>query len=161
MPLDLPASPRAKVFRVLVATLRADPTLARALRKDGIRAWEGSPIDALPFGVEHAPSIRLTPATGPDTFSTPDSMKGALVINCEMVARGSNVDDLLNLWWAVCLALYPPDKADRNALALRLQNAGARSGLPMFTQPAFDPQPDGVYLAGQAQISIDVESRFN
>lgn len=161
MALDLPQSPRCKVFREVCSILRADPVIARTIRKGAFRCWEGAPNDSVKFTIEHAPAIRLTPTTGPDDFATPDSMKGALLVNCEILVSGNNADDLLNLWWAVCMALYPADLDARNALCLRLQNAGARSGLVLFSQPAFDPKPDGIFFAGTAQMRIDVESRFN
>lgn len=161
MPLQLLSAPRTKVFREIVSILRADPVISRTIRKDCLRAWEGAQADAKNFSVEHAPAMRLTPGTGGDDFATPDSMKGALLINYEILIRGTNADDLFNLWWAMCLALYPADPIARSQLALRLQNAGARSGLVLFTQPAFDPDPDGVFIAGIGQMKIDVESRFN
>ena len=40
--------------------------------------------------------------------------------------------------------------------------AGRRaSGLVFFTQPAFDPGPDGVFFAGQGQLKIEVQSPIN
>lgn len=159
--LELPDSPRKKVFRAIVDVLRTNPAIERVIRKGAFRAWEGTPTDAQPFSIEHAPAIRLTPATNADSFATPDSMKGALLINCEILLKGSNVDDLFDLWWAICKALYPADRDERSRLATRLQNAGARSGLAEFSQPAFDPQPDGALLAGQGQIRIEIQSLFN
>lgn len=159
--LDVPASPRTRVFRELVAILREDPLLSRVIRKDALRTWDGSPLDAKDFTIEHAPALRLTPVTSGDDFATPDSMKGGLLINCEILLRGTRVDDLADFWWAVCKAVYPDDLLTRNAIALRLQNAGARSGLVLFSQPAMDPDPDGVFVMGMAQIKIDIESRFN
>ena len=41
------------------------------------------------------------------------------------------------------------------------QTAGARSGLVLFSQPAFDPGPDGVFFAGQGQIKIEIQSQLN
>ena len=37
----------------------------------------------------------------------------------------------------------------------------AGSGLVFFTQPAFDPGPDGVFFAGQGQLKIEVQSPIN
>ena len=43
----------------------------------------------------------------------------------------------------------------------RSRTAGARSGLVLFSQPAFDPGPDGVFFTGQGQIKIEIQSQLN
>lgn len=161
MALALPQSPRVKVFREIVSILRSDPTLCRVIRKDCLRAWSGDVADAKAFSIEHAPALRLTPATTGDQFVTPDSMAGDLLINCEILLRGNDADDLFNFWWAICRAIYPTDPIQRSQIALQLQNAGARSGLVLFSQPAFDPDPDGVFFAGMGQMKIAIEAVYN
>ena len=54
-------------------------------------------------------------------------------------------------------AVEPPARP----IILTLQTAGARSGLVLFSQPAFDPGPDGVFFAGQGQIKIEIQSQIN
>ncbi|MGZ3386158.1 MAG: hypothetical protein ACXVB2_21175 [Isosphaeraceae bacterium] len=56
---------------------------------------------------------------------------------------------------------YPSVLTARQANILTLQNAGARSGLVLFSQPALDPGPDGVFFAGQGQIKIEIQSQIN
>ena len=98
--------------------------------------------------------------TGED-FRTPDTMAGDLLINCEILVRGCCCDDLTNFWWMVTRCFYPTALGARNANILTLQAAGARSGLVLFSQPAFDPGPDGVFMAGQGQIKIEIQSQLN
>ena len=31
----------------------------------------------------------------------------------------------------------------------------------LFSQPAFDPAPDGVFFTGQGQIKIEIQSQLN
>jgi hypothetical protein len=61
----------------------------------------------------------------------------------------------------VTRCFYPTALAARNANIQTLQAAGARSGLVLFSQPAFDPGPDGVWLAGQGQLKVEIQSQLN
>ena len=96
-----------------------------------------------------------------EEFKTPDTMAGDLLINCEVIIRGCCCDDLTNFWWMLTRCFYPKLIGDRNAVIQTLQTAGARSGLVLFSQPAFDPGPDGVSFAGYGQIKIEIQSQLN
>ena len=160
--LDLPTSPRAAVFRAMEQIVRENTIFQRIVKSDNFRTWQGHPRDSKPFDLSHAPAIRWTPANTGESFRTPDTMAGDLLINCEIIIRGSCCDDLTNFWWMVTRCFYPPGVvATRNAIIQTLQTAGARSGLVLFTQPAFDPGPDGVFLAGQGQLRIEIQSQLN
>ena len=84
-----------------------------------------------------------------EEFKTPDTMAGDLLINCEVMIRGccSRPDELLV---DADPLLLSGRARRRNANIQTLQAAGARSGLVLFSQPAFDPGPDGVFFAGRA-----------
>ena len=66
--------------------------------------------------------LRWTPMNTGEEFKTPDTMAGDLLINCEIVIRGSCCDDLTNFWWMLTRCFYPkliggpepghPDAAD-------------------------------------------------
>jgi len=158
--LDLNTAPRTSVFRAVVRLIRNDATIKRIVRPTSIRAWEGLPQDAAPFNTEIAPAIRFTPITGPDTFWSPGSMKGDLFLQVEMLVMGTNVDDLLNLWWAICRAIYPAAQSSINANVQALQQAGAYDGLVTFTAPAFDPEPKDNFFYGTGQMRIAVNNQF-
>ncbi len=96
-----------------------------------------------------------------EEFKTPDTMAGDLLINCEVLIKGTNCSDLTNFWWMLTRCFYPPVLAARNANIQTLQAAGARSGLVLFSQPAFDPGPDGVFFAGQGQLKVEIQSQLN
>ena len=106
--------------------------------------------------------MRWTPMNTGEEFKTPDTMAGDLLINCEVIIAGSCVDDLTNFWWMLDPLLLPARRRHtRQAIIQTLQTAGARSGLVLFSQPAFDPGPDGVFFAGQGQIKIEIQSQLN
>lgn len=154
--LDLNDSPRTLVFRKLVSFVRNDATIKRVVRPTSIRAWEGTPLDSSPFDLSIAPALRFTPMNGPEQFWSPGSTRGPLFLNVELMVAGSNVDDLLNLWWALVRAIYPQAPSDTIAHVRALQQAGAYDGLATFTQPAQDTEPSGAFFHAAGQIKIDV-----
>ncbi|MGA8347348.1 MAG: hypothetical protein WB773_05960, partial [Isosphaeraceae bacterium] len=160
--LDLPTSPRAAVFRAMETIVRQNSVFNRIVKPDRFRTWQGEPRDIKPFSYQEAPCIRWTPMNTGEEFKTPDTMAGDLLINCEVIVAGSCCDDLTNFWWLLTRCFYPPSGgAPRQAIIQTLQAAGARSGLVLFSQPAFDPGPDGVFFAGQGQIKIEIQSQLN
>lgn len=158
--LDLNDAPRTSVYRKLVSLVRNDATIKRICRPTSIRAWDGLPQDAGEFSVNIAPAIRFTPIGGPDAFWSPGSMRGPLFLQVEMVVKGTNVDDLMNLWWAVVRAIYPAVQSQTNANIQALLAAGAYTGLAEFTMPAFDATPQDNSFYGNGQIKIDVNNQL-
>lgn len=159
--LDLNTAPRVAVFRAMEAIVRADATMGRVMRPKSFRTWQGTPEDAKEFNIELAPALRWTMANMGEEFSTPDQMRGWLLVNCEILIRGTCSDDMGNFWFALERAFYPSSQTSRNANIQTLQQAGARSGLVLFSQPSFDPAPDGVFQAGAGQLKIEVSVPLN
>ncbi len=160
--LDLPTSPRAAVFRAMETIVRQKAIIGRIVKPDRFRTWEGHPRDIKPFSQAEAPCLRWTPMNTGEEFKTPDTMAGDLLINCEVLTRGSCCDDLTNFWWLLTRCFYPQGGGSaRQTIIQTLQAAGARSGLVLFSQPAFDPDPDGVFFAGHGQIKIEIQSQLN
>jgi len=159
--LDLLQSPRDAVFRAMETIVRQNATFQRIVKPTSFRTWQGKPEDAKEFTFEVAPAMRWTPMNTGEDFKTPEAIAGDLLINCEILLRGTNISDLTNFWWMVARCFYPHAGSPGPTAAaniLTLQSTGARSGLVMFSQPAFDPGPDGVWLAGQGQIKIVIQS---
>jgi hypothetical protein len=161
--LDLPVSPRASVFRAMEAIVRENPIFNRIVKADNFRTWQGHPRDSKPFDQSNAPAMRWTPMNTGEEFRTPETMAGDLLINCEIICRGSCCDDLTNFWWMLVRCFYPIQTASTsiNTIVATLQQAGARSGLVKFSQPAFDPGPDGVFFAGFGQMKIEIQSNLS
>ena len=160
--LDLPVSPRAAVFRAMETIVRGNSVFQRTVKPDNFRTWQGELRDVKPFDQSSTPAMRWTPMNTGEEFKTPDTMAGDLLINCEVICRGSCCDDLTNFWWMITRCFYPQGGgAARQVIIQTLQAAGARSGLVLFSQPAFDPGPDGVFFAGQGQIKIEIQSQLN
>ena len=82
-------------------------------------------------------------------------MQGELAIQVEILLPGTNIDNLTNFWWMVQRCFYPGG-GQNDSIQTALVSIGARSGIVRFSQPAFDPSPDGVWLAGQGQIMIAI-----
>lgn len=158
--LDLPTSPRTAVFRAMETIVRQNAIFNRVVKPDNFRTWEGHPRDSKPFDQSHAPAMRWTPMNTGEQFRTPELISGDLLINCEIIIRGTCCDDLTNFWWMLSRCFYPAAGGNQPNIQT-LVAAGARSGLVFFTQPAFDPGPDGVFLAGQGQLKIEVQSPIN
>ena len=169
--LDLPPSPRKLVFRRIVQQLRNDPVLSRALRT--IQAWEGKPADFQPLTQSNAPGIRLTPTCGPDMWAFPDAQRGWLYIAVDLVVPGHDVADMLDVWWTMERAIYPPnpDRLDMSP-ALRFQKdlrevglpygmAGAYTGLVEFSQPAADDSPGDQVMEAIGQMRVEMLLNIN
>lgn len=161
--LDLPTSPRVAVFRAMETIVRQNAIFGRVVKPDRFRTWQGEPRDIKPFSYQEAPCLRWTPMNTGEEFRTPDSMSGDLLINCEVIIAGSCCDDLTNFWWMLARCFYPilTSSSSVNTIVSTLQAAGARSGLVKFSQPAFDPGPDGVFFAGQGQLKIEIQSNLS
>ena len=132
----------------------------RIVKPGNFRTWQGDPNDIKPFTLQEAPCMRWTPMNTGEEFKTPDTMAGDLLINCEVLTRGACCDDMTNFWWMLTKCFYPGIPGSFTIIQT-LQTAGARSGLVLFSQPAFDPGPDGVFFAGQGQIKIEIQSQLN
>jgi len=141
--------------------VRQNATFGRIVKPDRFRTWQGEPRDIKPFSYQEAPCMRWTPRHSGEEFSTPDSMSGDLLIDCEIIVAGTCVDDLTNFWWMLAKCFYPSTGSGIQTTIKTLQLAGARSGLVKFSQPAFDPGPDGVFFAGQGQLKIEIQSNLS
>jgi hypothetical protein len=158
--LDLPTSPRTAVFRAMETIVRQNPVFERVVKPDRFRTWEGHPRDIKPFSYQEAPCLRWTPVNMAEKFETPDMMTGDLLLNCEVIVAGSCSDDLTNFWWMLELCFYPGGQSN-NVIQQTLRNAGAHTGLVTFTQPAYDPGPDGIFFAGAGQLKIEIRFTIN
>jgi len=151
--LDLNTSPRTAVLRQIETILKTNATLKRVVKT--WRTWREKPGQNPPFGIEHAPAVRITPSNGPEDWRYPTSFVGPLYLNIEYLLIGADADDPLNFWWALELALYPGG-AGTLANIQALQQAGANDGLVVFSQPGMDPGPDGTFWNCIGQMRIDV-----
>ena len=160
--LDLPVSPRAAVFRAMETIVRTNATFQRIVKPDNFRTWQGEPRDVKPFDQSNAPCMRWTPMNTGEEFRTPDSMSGDLLINCEIICRGSCCDDLTNFWWMIARCFYPIQTATTNYNSIVLALPGRRPQRPGQVQSArIRPRPDGVFFAGQGQLKIEVQSNLS
>lgn len=151
--LALDTSPRASVMRKVETILKTNAVLARTVKT--WRTWKERPGQNPPFGIDHAPAVRITPGNGPETWKFPNAFVGDLYLNVEYLLVGGDADDPLNFWWAIETALYPGGAAT-NANVAALQAAGAYTGLPEFSIPGYDESPSGEFWNCMGQIKIAV-----
>jgi len=135
--LKLPVDPRTAVFRALVRTLKSDPVLNREIKNWLV--WDGPVKSNLGLSAASFPSIRLTPSIGQQSWYTPDSNIGPLIVKIEIDVNGEDADDYLNLWGCIERALYPADRTRELAIEQTFRDAGAETGQWTFTTPAQDP----------------------
>lgn len=135
--LKLPQDPRTAVFRLLVRTLKSDPTLSNVVKTWLV--WDKPVTSNLGLSAAAFPSIRLTPSIGPQDWYTPDSNIGPLIVKVEVDISGDDADDYLNVWGAIERALYPVDRTKELAIEQAFRDAGAETGQFKFSSPAQDP----------------------
>lgn len=158
----LPDTRQVAVFRALELILRDDPTL-KATVQDW-RTGEGQPSDRQPFAPTKV-GVRMWPVPGPEAFWTPESMTHQMFVMFDLSVPGQCVDDVANLWGAICRALYPlGGQAARQANIKALQKAGAHTGISVFSAPAIDPSDmagaDGHFTA-RGTLRIEVRDSFD
>jgi hypothetical protein len=127
--LDLPDSPRTRVWLALVAQLQADEALSACIATWLV--WDGTRDCTAALTAETAPTLRLTPTTEPMSWYDAAAQIGYLVVNIEAYIPSEDARDVLNLQGAIEGALYPADDSFRASLV----NLGAETGLVEFTGP--------------------------
>jgi hypothetical protein len=130
--LDLPDYAPTKLFRAVVAKLRAHDDLARVVRT--WHAMEGLPADAQPATLSQLPWIKLYYGAQPAVPVTISSTQSPMTIVMELIVAGTDQDDLVNLWGAVMRALFPGD----GAMGAILRNNGGMENLQL-TMPGLAP----------------------
>lgn len=120
--LALDDSPHVQLFRTIVRIISDDDTIRRIVRPSSLRSWQGVPIDAAEFSEPSAPGLRFTPTQGTEAWWTPAGFRGNLVVQVEMLTKGTSIDDAFNLWWTVKHALYPADRTLRMPIVATLRS---------------------------------------
>lgn len=153
--LKTPTSVWTAVFRRIIQQLKNDPAVKRVVGLENLRSWEGVPGDKNEFvPTSNAPVVRLTPwPQGVDWYS-PDLQAGTLSVRIELGVQTLCIDDVADLWDIIVAALQPggtPVPSTGTDFAQDLVTLGAETGEIVFSDPAFDPQPqasdDGFFFA--------------
>jgi hypothetical protein len=147
--LDLPDYEPTRLFRAVVAKLRAYPDLARVVRT--WHAMDGQPADAQPETLAQLPWIKLYYGAQAATQVTIGRTQAPMTLVVELVVAGTLQDDLVNLWGAVMRALFPGD----GSMGKILRDNGGMENLQL-TAPGVAPasvqeQPS---LRGQGTLTI-------
>jgi hypothetical protein len=165
----LPISGLAQAFGAIEAILTTDPALARA----GItwRAWagdyheDGEVLDLLDPSPRELPMVRVKVAGFTSAWENVGQHKVRLALGFDLFVPGTHRDDILNLWSAVILALFPQDPARLEAVRaiLRGIDAGAEFIRPQVVAgPITDVSIPAEARSGPTTAQADVigESRY-
>lgn len=150
-------SPLSTAFRALESILRRDSALNTAIKT--WRSWTGDVDDKEQPATGSMPFVRITPLPASSQWLSPASHEEDLLVQIEIAYAGTCIDDGLDLWRAVELAIYPTDVPTRTANQQLLQSAGVRGGVCTITQPAIDrslSHPDHVMsvVAGAVKLRV-------
>lgn len=140
---------QTQVFRKIVEIYRANPILRRTIKPHGWFVWEGRPEDKQdPFVQGILPSIRLTPVAQPARPLTNVRFEAQFLIRQEIGISGLNVDDAMNLWYALHVSIFTGDGSKAALAALQKLSASAtQPGQNVISvglgTPAFTPMNGG------------------
>ena len=136
---------QTQVFRKIVEIYRSNPILRRTIKPRSWFVWDGRPEDkADPFEQGNLPAIRLTPAAQPARPLTNVRFEAQFLIRQEIGVSGLNIDDAMNLWFAIHASVFT---GDGSRAALKALNTMSLSANPLgqnvislgLGTPAFTP----------------------
>jgi len=151
--LKTPTSVWTAVFRRIIQQLENDPNVKRVVGLDNLRSWKGVPGDKNEFApTSNAPVVRLTPQPRNVDWYSPDMQSGDLWVQVELAVQSLCIDDVADLWDILVNAIRPGAiDSTGGSFAQDLVTLGAETGEIVFSDPAFDPQPqasdDGLFFA--------------
>jgi len=158
--IDLPLTDSIEtlIYRVITTKLSNDPVLTRVVRT--MHLYLGSRSDSEPVGdVNSLPYLLVYPGPNPSDTATERHSESTMIVTFEIGINGTNASDLLNLWSAIRVCLFPGDgsmkalmdstRSDRNEAWVTLQ-----LGQPIY---AAQQLPDGSQMlsgTGAAKVTI-------
>ena len=111
--LPIPDCPEVLAFRAVVNVIRSDPTLRR-LNVTFI-VWDGSPNDLTDPVASLLPFIELQPSPNGTGWAEADQHRSDVGVDVTIAIKGTNADDLLNLWGVLRSALFPDPALSQRA----------------------------------------------
>lgn len=158
-------SPHWYVYREIVAILKSDAALSRAVRHWATFTEDDAEDGPHPPTGDQAPAIYLNPGLEPSRWETASSHESPLRIGFNLYVAGRTARPAWRLWWAVHRALFPPDKAEQHARHRRIcaaasASGGRNSGIVRITQPAFMDVSSSVNFAcveATGEISLPLQ----
>lgn len=158
----LPDGKRVQLFRAVEEVMRDDPVLAREVKT--WRSFEGVPGDLLPPSRDQCPWVRLKLLDRPIVPAGQTRVRIDIAVQIEIAVKGTNLNDLVNLWEAIedSLFSFKPYLDTTVARFLALQSFEGYQNLPVgpvnptgvpgvhggmydyrFEEPAFFPAGEG------------------
>ena len=156
---------QTQVFRKIVAIYRDNPILRRTIKPTSWFVWDGrTDMKDDPFIQGNLPAIRLTPAAQPARPLTNVRFEINFLIRQEIGVPGLNMDDALNLWFAIHNTIFTGDGSRAALAALQTLSLSATPPGQNVIQialgmPAFTPHLDAVgseMLVGDGDIAINM-----
>lgn len=143
--LDLPDGPWTQAYGRVVRALKEDTTLRAVIHPAGWRTYTDEDTGDAPPGSDTLPSLELLPHGMKGTAESPVAQYSPLGIAITIATAGTDVRDLLNLWWSVHSALFPGDGSRALVAAIRGDFAASAAGAQLESiqlgLPAITPDP--------------------
>jgi hypothetical protein len=101
---------QTQVFRKIVQIYKDNPILRRTIKPTSWFVWDGRPdMKDDPFIQGNLPAIRLTPTAQPARPLTNVRFESQFLIRQEIGIPGLNIDDAMNLWYAIHATIFTGD----------------------------------------------------
>ncbi|WP_165063442.1 hypothetical protein [Paludisphaera rhizosphaerae] len=162
----LPRGNRSRVYQKIVELLQTDPYLSAYFPAPS--AWSVS--DGQSFNPAQAgtnPHIYLVPRPSAASWYGSDSQSGILQVDVYFWMPGNslgqyNALDALDCFEVIEQVFYPLNAIEKQqAIRKSLQEAGAKTGLVTFSQPATQQQTAEQGLVSYGALQIDVTRRIS
>jgi hypothetical protein len=151
--LAIPDVEETIAFRAIDSILRADPTIKRVVKSYG--SWTGEAGDVFGPTPATCPNLVLAPRPNGSKWETEGQHAMPFAITITAAVNGTNVDQLMNWWGCIRLALWPRDM--ERMLAIRAKVAEAGITRPTMTMQGFGAilQKDGGrVLVAQGTLNV-------
>jgi hypothetical protein len=160
--LDLPDGPWTQAYGRVVRALKEDTSLRAVIHPDGWRTYTDEDRGDTPPGSDTLPSLELLPHAMKGTTESPIAQYSPLGIGITIATAGTDVRDLLNLWWAVHQAIFPGNGPQSLFARIRADFATSAAGAQLESVqlglPAISPDPkdlgNGILLASGSLVII-------
>jgi hypothetical protein len=136
--IKLPDSEETIAYRSIDSILRNDTLLKRVIKT--YVTWDGSKLDGQEPTASMCPYLMIVPSSRPSGWQTEGQHAEPMQVGIYAAIVGSDANQIMNLWGAIRLALFPRDLAAQDAIRVKVTDAGITQG--EITMPAYTVKVD-------------------
>jgi hypothetical protein len=126
------------------------------------RTWQGDEDDRRGWADGDAPGLQLLPTFEDQGFSSPDTLRGRLVVAVDLVIDEPDVRKAAAYWRAIKRVFYPSTRSDRQTIQRAIQAAAGGSpatGLVLFGGFG-TTSTESKLLIARGRLAVDVHERL-